>query len=74
VLVLRTGLTDREMAANKLEMLDRLPTRILGAVLNDVRAGDGSYRYYSYLPGYNTHDEKETVPSKRQLSKGATRG
>jgi len=40
------------VAAAKLEMLQRLPVRLLGAILNDVPAG-GAYRYYSYyLPGY----------------------
>src|SRR2546425_9824406 len=51
-LVLRTGYSHREVAAAKLEMLQRLPVRLLGAILNDVPAG-GAHRYYSYyLPGY----------------------
>ncbi len=58
LLVLRTGVTDREMAAAKLDALDRLPIRILGAVLNDVKP-DGVYRYYSYLSGYAAEDEVE---------------
>ena len=38
-------------------MLQRLPVRLLGAILNDVPAG-GAYRYYSYyLPGYEAADE-----------------
>jgi capsular exopolysaccharide synthesis family protein len=57
VLVLRTGYSHREVAAAKLEMLQRLPVRLLGAILNDVPAG-GAYRYYSYyLPGYEAADE-----------------
>jgi len=56
VLVLRTGVTDRELAESRLTELKRLPIRILGAVLNDVRPG-GVYRYYSYLPGYRAVDE-----------------
>jgi Mrp family chromosome partitioning ATPase len=51
IMVLRNGLTDRDFAVNKLELLDRLPVRVLGAVLNDVPA-TGPYRYYTYLPGY----------------------
>jgi tyrosine-protein kinase Etk/Wzc len=58
VVVLRTGATDRELARAKLEMLDRLPVRILGAVLNDVRA-DGIYRYYGYLAGYEAEEERD---------------
>jgi capsular exopolysaccharide synthesis family protein len=57
LLVLRTGVSDRELAEAKLDVLDRLPIRVLGAVLNDVRA-DGVYRYYSYyLAGYELKDE-----------------
>ncbi|OLC08362.1 MAG: hypothetical protein AUH42_01620 [Gemmatimonadetes bacterium 13_1_40CM_70_11] len=59
VLVLRTGYSDRDVAAAKLEMLQRLPIRLLGAILNDVPAG-AAYRYYSYyLPGYEAVDEGE---------------
>jgi polysaccharide biosynthesis transport protein len=56
MLVLRTGTTDRQLAEAKLQMLDRLPIRILGAVFNGVRQGD-AYRYYSYLPGYESGGE-----------------
>lgn len=45
VIVLRTAVTDRKLAAAKLEVLDRLPIRILGAVINAVPDG-GAYRYY----------------------------
>lgn len=58
ILVLRTGVTDRELAQAKLSDLDRLPIRILGAVLNDVKP-EGIYKYYSYLPGYSSDDEAE---------------
>jgi polysaccharide biosynthesis transport protein len=57
-LVLRTGRTDRKLAHNKLEILDRMPVRVVGAILNDVRA-DAFYKYYSYLDGYGTLDEDE---------------
>ena len=58
LLVLRTGHSDREMMAAKLEVLQRLPLRLLGAILNDVPLG-ATYRYYSYyLPGYEAVDEE----------------
>ncbi len=58
VVVLRTGFSHRDMAAAKLEVLQRLPVRLLGAILNAVPAGD-AYRYYSYyLPGYEALDEE----------------
>jgi len=57
LMVLRTGHSDRQVATAKLEMLERLPVRLLGAVLNDVPPG-ASYSYYSYyLPGYEAADE-----------------
>lgn len=66
LIVLRTGTTDRQLARAKLDMLDRLPVRILGAVLNDVRP-EGVYRYYGYLAGYEAEEERERAP--RQLGK-----
>lgn len=49
------------MAGAKLHLLQRLPIRILGAVLNGVSAS-GLYRYYyrhyAYLPGYQAEDEE----------------
>ncbi|MGH7613697.1 MAG: GumC family protein [Gemmatimonadales bacterium] len=57
LLVLRTGVTDRELAQAKVDLLDRLPVRVLGAVLNDVEAG-GAYRYYAYyLAGYEVAED-----------------
>lgn len=67
VVVLRTGSTDREMTEVKLDLLGRLPIRVLGAVLNDVpERGVYGYAYYSYthgsyLPGYETQVEDESV-------------
>jgi capsular exopolysaccharide synthesis family protein len=60
LLVLRTGHSHRDIAGAKLEVLDRMPIRLLGAVLNDVPRGAayGYYAYYSYyLPGYEAVDE-----------------
>lgn len=48
VLVLRAGETDRQLAEAKLQIIDRLPIRLAGAILNDVKVGQGHYRYYSY--------------------------
>jgi capsular exopolysaccharide synthesis family protein len=61
MLVLRTGYSHRELTGAKLEVLDRLPVRTLGAVLNDVpRGASGQYSYYSYhLPGYEAADEED---------------
>jgi capsular exopolysaccharide synthesis family protein len=60
MMVVRSGETDRHLAEAKLELVDRLPIRVIGAVLNDVRA-TGAYRYYSYLYGYASENESETA-------------
>jgi succinoglycan biosynthesis transport protein ExoP len=52
LIVLRPAQTNRKLAAAKLEVLDRLPIRILGAVLNAVPGG-GAYRYYGADYTYN---------------------
>lgn len=56
LLVLRTGTTNRAYAEAKLELMSRLPVRVLGAVLNGTPPTQ-AYRYYSYLPGYRVEDE-----------------
>jgi hypothetical protein len=64
--VLRTGATDRKMAESKLKLLDRLPVRMLGAVLNDIRA-QGEYKYYSYLYGYTTSEDDDLPRTSPQV-------
>ncbi|HEY7861053.1 MAG TPA: polysaccharide biosynthesis tyrosine autokinase, partial [Gemmatimonadaceae bacterium] len=66
LIVLRTGATDRKMAESKLKLLDRLPVRMLGAVLNDIRA-QGEYKYYSYLYGYTTSEDDDLPRSSPQV-------
>jgi capsular exopolysaccharide synthesis family protein len=59
VVVLRTGSTEKQLASAKLDMLARLPIRILGAILNDVQPR-GVYTYYSsYLPDYHPGSDEE---------------
>ncbi|MBL8981083.1 MAG: hypothetical protein JNL26_02810, partial [Gemmatimonadetes bacterium] len=50
--------TDRRLAQQKLNTVDRMPIRILGAVLNDIGESP-EFRYYHYLDGYGT---PETLP------------
>ena len=57
LMVLRLGRTDRVLAEAKLEILRRLPLRLLGAVLNDVR-DESEYRAYAYyMDGYALTNE-----------------
>jgi len=61
VLVLRSGETDRAMAEEKLKLVDRLPIRLLGAVLNDVDTKQSGYKYYTYVYGYATEDDHAKI-------------
>jgi capsular exopolysaccharide synthesis family protein len=66
LVVLRTGHSHRGVMGAKLEVLNRLPVRLLGAVLNDVPRGAayGYYAYYSYyLPGYEGVEEGNGRPA-----------
>lgn len=67
-IVLRAGETDRQLAEAKLQILDRLPVRLLGAILNDVRLTEGSYKYYRYSYGYVADVEEGAV---EQLQPGS---
>jgi capsular exopolysaccharide synthesis family protein len=66
LLVLRAGETDRRLAQSKLTTLDRMPIRILGAVLNDIGQSP-EFRYYHYLEGYGT---PESVPEVALVGSG----
>ena len=65
IIVLRTGATDRQLAKAKLEVLDRLPTTVLGAVVNDVKIS-GMYRYYAYAgkDAIQSDDVTAALPSR----------
>jgi polysaccharide biosynthesis transport protein len=62
LMVLRLGRTDRELAEAKLEILRRLPVRLLGAVLNDVRDGSEYRAYAYYMDGYALTKERPFRP------------
>ena len=55
-LVLRAGITDRKMAEAKLEIVDTLPVRVMGTILNGIKL-TGVYQYYSYYQEYAAQDE-----------------
>ncbi len=57
MLVLRSGETNRQMAEAKIRLLERLPIRLLGAVINDIRTSESSYQYYSYVYGYVSDED-----------------
>jgi len=50
VLVIRAGITDRNVAKQKLEMFKNVPARLLGAILNGTTTefGHDGYSYYHY--------------------------
>jgi Mrp family chromosome partitioning ATPase len=67
LLVMRLGQTDRDLAEGKLDALDRLPVRVLGAVLNGVRSAE-IYRRYAYsMEGYELRDEETTWAEQKIL-------
>jgi capsular exopolysaccharide synthesis family protein len=72
LIVLRPGASDRKLAAAKLAVLDRLPIRILGAVINGVPAG-GMYRYYGtdYSQGGSLRNPVGSLATMRGLVVGA---
>lgn len=61
ILVMRSGATERDLTEAKLQIVDQLPIRLLGAVLNDVRSSASEYKYYSYSYGYGATDEGEDL-------------
>ena len=62
LMVLRLGRTSRELARAQLEILRRLPPRLLGAILNDVRE-ESEYRAYAYyMDGYQVSGEPPFEP------------
>lgn len=62
VLVLRQRKTDVRLTAMKLEILERLPLRIVGAVLNSVES-KGLYKYYFYeRTGSDVPDDETPAP------------
>jgi Mrp family chromosome partitioning ATPase len=73
--VVRIDHTDVRMADAKLEILDRLPIRLIGAVLNGVKSG-GAFQYYSYYTEYlmteptpaKTGAVRKTPTSSRRLT------
>jgi succinoglycan biosynthesis transport protein ExoP len=66
-LVMRAGVTDRKMAAAKMAVVDTLPVRVMGAVLNGIKM-TGAYEYYSYYQEYAARDEE--TPSLRAIGEG----
>lgn len=76
VMVLRLGRTDRALTEAKLEILRRLPLRLLGAVLNDVRDASEYSTYAYYMDGYEATDEPLFRPlaGSRKTAKPQTQG
>jgi succinoglycan biosynthesis transport protein ExoP len=66
MLVMRTGHTDRRVAKAKLKLMERLPVRIVGAVVNAVSAAD-VYGEYSYLYGYGPDADADNEVLKEEV-------
>jgi capsular exopolysaccharide synthesis family protein len=61
LLILRNGATDRQLAEWNLDLVERLPIRVLGAVVNGITP-KGAYRSYGYLHGYDYQPVNEDTP------------
>ncbi len=72
MVVLRVGRSDRQLAQAKLGVVDRYPIRVLGCVLNDIKA-EGAFRYYSYLYGYNLDDSERQAQLPSRVGEVGTR-
>jgi succinoglycan biosynthesis transport protein ExoP len=59
IVVVRTGVSLRSVLEAKLEILDRLPVNIVGAVMNDVPDGDVYAPYLYQLAGYDGAEEPD---------------
>jgi polysaccharide biosynthesis transport protein len=68
-LVMRAGVTDRKMAEARMAVVDTLPVRVMGAVLNGIKL-TGVYQYYAYYQDYAAKDEEPVG----QLTDGRTKG
>jgi Mrp family chromosome partitioning ATPase len=73
LMVLRLGTTDREAAEAKLDLLGRLPVRLLGTVLNDVPEYSAYSTYSYYMEGYAYEAEKGREPRTLAGRQPATR-
>ena len=60
LVVLRVGETNRRLAAAKVKLVDRLPVRLVGAVLNCVKL-TAEFDTYRYAYGYGVDEEKSSV-------------
>jgi polysaccharide biosynthesis transport protein len=67
-IVVRSGVSDLRLGEAKLRVLDNLPVRALGAVLNGISTDGGAYQYYSYDPEYAMVEEGADQP---QLTAGS---
>lgn len=69
VVVIRAGVTHREIVKNGVAQLKSVNAHILGAVLNGVQMGRDSYYYYQYYYYYYGEDggKRKNVRSKRSL-------
>ena len=71
VVVLRAGITDRNLAKAKLATMTQLPVRLIGTVLNSIKLA-GAYQYYSYYQDYAAEDE-EGVTQTPRIGSGSDR-
>ena len=71
LLVIRAGITPRQIIQNSLEQLSAVNANVLGAILNAVSVGRDSYYYYQYYYYYYGEDgDKRKRSQKRKRKTG----
>lgn len=66
VLMIRAGVTTREVTRNALNTLKLMNTKVLGTVLNAVDMGRESYYYYQYYYYYYGEDNEKKKKQRRK--------
>ncbi|MDQ5988215.1 MAG: Tyrosine-protein kinase etk [Syntrophus sp. SKADARSKE-3] len=75
IVVIRSGVTHREVIKNGVAQLQSVGAKILGSVLNGVNMGRDSYYYYQYYYYYYGHDgEKRKKVRPKSSAKSNSQG
>jgi len=68
ILVIRAGVTSRDIIANGIRQLKDVHATILGATLNNIDIGKGSYYYHQYYYSYYAEDSGGKKKKRKRLS------
>ena len=69
ILIIKASDTPRQIVQNGVTQLKNINAHILGAVLNNVEAGNGDYYYQYYYYYYGDEEKKDKTKFKRKARK-----